>query len=156
MTPEQTTAATVLRKPMTVHIGKKKIKVKPLTLSTLIEASAIVSTFPQFSEIVDTGDTPDSEILAQVLTEGYKYGRVGEFLATLALGYSKDEGRYIRWKKRRLEAYIMSKVPTYEINGIAQKLLGSTALKSFFHFTASLSELNLLRPKRKENQSGGL
>lgn len=151
MTTAKKTADTVLRKPKTIKIGRRTVTCKPITLSAFVAISGITAYFPQVNEALER---TDDEILSFVLTEAKRYNALSDMIAILALGQPKKDTFWKRWKRQRLSDYIASKVPAVELGSILNELLDGMAIAHFFQCTASLSELNLLKEKRKTAQFG--
>lgn len=149
--PHMKAAETILKKEKIIRIGNRNISCKPITLATFVAVSEIVSCFPQISEELQR---TNDEILSFVLTDAKKYEGLADMIAILVLGQPRKDSILKRWKRRRLSNYIADKVPAYELGTILNQLLDSVSIAHFFQCTASLSELNLLKEKRKMDRYG--
>ena len=149
-TTEQQTAATMLQQPVTVTLGGERYEVKPPTLATLMQISAIVSQMPQ----VD----PKASVVDVVLGQGKDFDGLGLIFSTLILGY-EEAMRPVKthwWQhplpyKTRGEAlgYTILKHSTpREAQEAMTLILQAMDLSGFFALTTFLGGLTVTKPTK--------
>ena len=159
---ENKVADTILQKPFCVQIGEETYKVAPPSIATLILASELIAQLP--------GLKLDSK---QVMFESIFVAKdckvLGEIVATLILGadnltsekeiieVEKHCFGLIRKKKKRtvqvdnkaiLSDKVLKKIPPSKVNTITISILNRMEIGDFFGLTASLIEVNLIRPTK--------
>ncbi len=159
---ENKVADTILQKPFCVQIGEETYKVAPPSIATLILASELIAQLP--------GLKLDSK---QVMFESLFIAKdckvLGEIVATLILGadnltsekeivvIEKHCFGLIRKKKKItvqidnkaiLSDKVLKKIPPSRVNTITISILNRMEIGDFFGLTASLIEVNLIRPTK--------
>jgi len=159
-TAERNVADAILQKPMLLKIGGVDYSVAPPTTATLIEVSAEVSKLP--SIIVDG----ERNIIDESLRIAKDCRNIGDILAILILGAKnltelrRTPKKHILWfvtewnetlvdKKKELGWTLLNELPPSELSMITSKLLNKLDFGSFFGFTTSLIEVNMIRPTKE-------
>jgi hypothetical protein len=153
---ETLTADCILQNPVTVEVGKSKMKVSRPTLGTLIEASKYVGRLPELG-------TPSLEkAIPYVLAKAENCALVGDIIATLILGRKEAEkpaggksGRFFglfgkkgRTQREVLAEKILNECSCEEIMLIFLALIDLQKIAFFLRLTTSLQETNLLKRTR--------
>ena len=152
-TTEQKTAATMLQQPTQIILGGERYEVKPPTLATLMEVSAIVSQMPR----VD----PKASVVDVVLGQAKDFKMIGKLFALLILGYEEamQTVKAHWWDKRPfatrgelLGTVIMLHATPKEAQEAMIQVLQEMDLSSFFALTTFLGGLNVTRPTKVGNR----
>lgn len=145
-TVEQKAADVLLGRSKTIRIGGKYIKQPPITGSTFIAASSVLSEIPVFTKQLEA---TSARVLNFALFKSKEYKAVFEAISILAVGCPlEDSDSWLKRRKRRkLAHYIANHVPARELTDILSQLLEGQDTRLFFDFMTSLSELNLLAAK---------
>ena len=153
MTIEQQTAAAMLQQPVTVTLGGERYEVKPPTLATLIEVSAIISQMPR----VD----PNASVVDVVLGQAKDFKMIGKLFALLILGYEEamQTVKTHWWSRRpfatrgeRLGTVIMLHATPKEAQEAMMQVLQGMDLSSFFALTTFLGGLTVTKPTKVDNK----
>lgn len=147
MTVEQQVADTILQKPREIIIGDKKfIQPKP-TFATIIEASAIVSSFPKMKDEIDY-----EELFNDVMRNAKYAKMVGRLLAVLILGVKKPSliTRLIHDRKiKKLSDYILLNVSPKEYATKISEATEGIEVVSFFQIMLFLNRINHTKPTKE-------
>jgi hypothetical protein len=152
-TIEQQTAATMLQQPVHITLGGERYEVKPPTLATLIEVSAIISQMPR----VD----PKASVVDVVLGQAKDFNMIGRLFALLILGYEESmQTVKVHWWSRRpfatqgelLGMMIMLHTTPREAQEAMVAVLQTMDLSSFFALTTFLGGLSVTKPTKVDNK----
>lgn len=155
---EKKVADTVLQKPYSVQIGDETYKVASPSIATLILASELISQLPGLK--LDT-----KQVMFESLFIAKDCYVLGEIVATLILGadnltseeeiIEKSFFGLIRRKKKILvdnkailSDKILKKVSPSKVNSMTLSILNRMEIGDFFGLTASLIDVNLIRPTK--------
>lgn len=155
---EKKVADTVLQKPYCVQIGEETYKVAPPSIATIILASELIAQLPGLK-------LDNKQVMFESLFVAKDCNVLGEIVATLILGAdnltSEEEiiethcFGLIRRKKKVLvdnkailSAKILKKLSPSKVNAITISILNRMEIGDFFGLTASLIEVNLIRPTK--------
>lgn len=155
---EKKVADTVLQKPYCVQIGEETYKVAPPSIATIILASELIAQLPGLK-------LDSKQVMFESLFVAKDCKVLGEIVATLILGAdnltSEEEIIETHWfglirKKKKvlvdnkaiLSDKILKKVAPSRVNSIAISILNRMEIGDFFGLTASLIEVNLIRPTK--------
>ncbi len=144
---EQKVAETVLQKDQSIVIGGATYQVAPPSIATLILVSELVAQLPPI-------DPKQESILLESLRVAKDCAVLGEILATLILGAKKSRERSLLQRllpdrKRKLIRRILHELTPSQISAMLLDRLREIEVSSFFSITASLAEINLLKPTRE-------
>ena len=150
---EKKVADTVLQKPYCVQIGEETYKVAPPSIATIILASELIAQLP--------GLKLDSK---QVMFESLFVAKDCRVLGADNLTSEKEIIEIekhcfglIRKKKKKvvvvdnkavLSDKVLKKIPPSRVNSITISILNRMEIGDFFGLTASLIEVNLIRPTK--------
>ena len=150
-------ARTVLQDDLKVKVGMEVYKVAPPTLTSIIRVSELVSYLP----LIDNGESYLLNL------KNAKQGKVlADLAATLILGEEIDKEIEVTKSilgfkfKRKIKVYnqIVKDALKMRIEVLGSMVLGllssAVDLDAFFLLMISLSEFNILRPKKKITPSG--
>ena len=151
MTTAEAAVKSITEAPIQVTVGDRNYTVKPPTMSVYLRISSIVSKYPMHKE--KTQRSADA-IIKAVLLDAAKYEDTGEIMAALILGWQKYPTDEFLAEYTELSGYIEDTLTPTQMDELMYELLDNKETARFFELTASLSELNLLEEKRKEDQSG--
>lgn len=155
---EKKVADTVLQKPYCVQIGEETYKVAPPSIATIILASELIAQLPGLK-------LDNKQVMFESLFVAKDCNILGEIVATLILGAdnltSEEEiiekhcfGLIRRKKKVQvdnkaiLSDKILKKLSPSKVNTITISILNRMEIGDFFGLTASLIEVNLIRPTK--------
>lgn len=151
-TIENKVANAILQIGTEITIGKETYKVAPPTTSTVIMVSSEVSKLPKF-------DTKTNDIAETALAIASECKPLGNILAILILGGKRfKEGRKKRFvsifrnlktEGEALADKILNELSPSELHTKVVQLLSVLEISDFFLLTASLAEINLLRPTKE-------
>lgn len=170
-TTEQKVSDTILQKPIEVSVGGKKYTASPASTATLILVSEAISLLPH-------AKLDPERLVEDSLSIAKECRPLGDIAAILLLGAKNlKETVKVRQKveKRRLfglvkvtetietervidrkaelAAELLGDLSPRELNNLVVSLLQKMELGDFFGLTTFLTEINLLRPTKVENET---
>lgn len=158
-TVEQKASEAILQKREEVEIGGVIYEVAPPSTATLILVSELVSQLPQIA-------TDKKEILIESLRIARHCSLLGDIVAVLILGAKglKEKRTVVKKRffglitetrehevdlKKDLAKKVLTDLKPSELEKKTLHLLHGMETASFFGLTASLIEINLMKPTRK-------
>ncbi len=149
-TIEGQTASAILQKKRQIQVGAFTFDVAPPTTATLILASELISTFP--SEAMK-----GENIAGEVLAEAEHYKALGDLASLLIIGAKnlKQTSRFnpfayfYKRKQRKLAKRILQELSPKELYSLIAEILKGMEVVDFFAITTFLSEINILKAKKK-------
>lgn len=170
-TTEQKVSDTILQKPIEVTVGGKKYTAAPASTATLILVSEAISLLPHAR--LD----PD-RLVEDSLSIAKDCRPLGDIAAILLLGaknltgtvktrqnvekrrlwgllkYTEEiEVEQVIDRKAELAGELLDDLSPRELNNLVVMLLQKMELGDFFGLTTFLTEINLLRPTKVENET---
>jgi len=166
---EKNVAATILQQPEEITVGKKTYYAAPPSIATLILVSEAVSRLPH--KALDA-----EKVTGEVLANAQDCRPLGEIAAILILGakavneavpvYEKQRKSYL-WglihrtrqkavlhnQKDVLADEILANYSPQALNNLIAQLLKRMQIADFFGLTTFLTEVNLLRQTKVEEES---
>lgn len=160
---ETKVADTILQKPYRVQVGEETYTVAPPSIATIILASELIAQLPGLK--LDT-----KQVMFESLFVAKDCKVLGDIVATLILGAdnltSEEEiiekhcfGLIRRKKKVQVDnkvilaEKILKKLPPSRVNSITLSILNRMEIGDFFGLTASLIEVNLIRPTKPKEEA---
>ena len=155
-TIETKAADVILQRKQEVNIAGTDYSVAPPTLATVIMLSELVSYIPQFNTKAEGWDK-----VSEMLRIGKDCRILGDIVALQVLGakgLKKEqviEKKLFWWstkkkvvvdKQKELAKILLTEITPEELYNLYIELLYGMEIGHFFAFTASLAEVNLLKP----------
>ena len=170
-TTEQKVSDTILQKPIEVSVGDRKYTAAPASTATLILVSEAISLLPpakldperlvEDSLSIAKDCRPLGEIAAILLLgaknlkETVKVRQKVEkrrFFGLVKVTETIETERVID-RKAELATELLDDLSPRELNNLVVSLLQKMELGDFFGLTTFLTEINLLRPTKVENET---
>lgn len=157
MSIENEAAGAILQRPQEVIVDGVSYKVAPPTPATIILASEAISRMPYIAP-------QPQNVIVEVLRTAKDCRVVGEIAAILILGEKGIEvpeyrvetslfglirRRVCKNRKTELAKSLLSTMTNKELADLIGMLLGTSEVSDFFGLTASLAEINLLKPTKE-------
>ena len=149
---------TILQKPYSIQIGQETYEVAPPSIATLILASELISQLPKV-------ELDKSLVTFESLRIAKDCKVLGDIVATLILGaenitteatvVQKSLFGLVRTRKKVtidnravLSDKILKQISPSKVNALTLKIINRMEIGDFFGLTASLIEINLLKPTK--------
>ena len=149
---------TILQKPYSIQIGQETYEVAPPSIATLILASELISQLPKV-------ELDKSLVTFESLRIAKDCKVLGDIVATLILGaenitteatvVQKSLFGLVRTRKKVtidnraiLSDKILKQLSPSKVNALTLKIINRMEIGDFFGLTASLIEINLLKPTK--------
>ncbi len=162
-TIEEKAASAILQKPVEMVIGKKRYKVAPPSIATLIMVSEQVSRMPKI-------DDDPKTLVNECLSIAKDCRPLGDILAILILGAKhikddeKSQQRRGKWRfwgasrscssdKDKLAEEILYEMTPSKLQDSFVRLLQAMELGDFFGITTFLTGINLLHQTKVETKT---
>lgn len=152
-TLEQQVADTILAEPLQIKVGGKTIKVPRPTLSTIIEVSKMISTFP-YVEF----DINSEKIIHETLRIAQQYDGFEEVLAMLIIGKKRAKATISIFGKEivlfdRVKRYAKRLKDTLTPREMAQAVVTIFSSMDCGFFLATITSLNNINHLKQTNQT---
>lgn len=155
---EELVSDAILQKPYSIQIGQNTYKVAPPSIATLILASELISQLPKV-------ELDKSLVTFESLRIAKDCKVLGDIVATLILGAENitTETTIVQkslfgLKRKRIKVTIdnravlsekiLKQLSPSKVNALTLKIINRMEIGDFFGLTASLIEINLLRPTK--------
>lgn len=160
---EKRVADTVLQKPYCVQIGEETYKVAPPSIATIILASELIAQLPgvkldkkevMFESLFIAKDCNVlGEIVAILILGADNLTSEEEIIETHCFGLIRRKKKVLVDNKAILSSKILKKLSPSKVNSIAIAILNRMEIGDFFGLTASLIEVNLIRPTKSMEEA---
>ena len=151
--------AILQKKNQTITLGGKEYTFGKPSVATIILVSELVSELPEINT-----DIKQSELVAEVLRTAKDCKVIGRIVATIILGAKrinelKPPKKRFPWLQRacneldELSHIVLQEMTAQEIAKIISESLVELEIGSFFGLTASLTQANVLKRTKSEDEA---
>lgn len=142
-TIEQKVSDVILEKSSTIKIKDREFEVAAPTLATLIRISDLISTLPKV-------EMDKNDYISESLKIAKDCSVISEIVATMIVGVDTPKARFYQKPIiEELSEFISKKCTIVELKELIVQLILMLEIPSFFAFTTSLIEINLIKRTRE-------
>lgn len=142
-TIEQKVSDVILEKSSKIKIKDREFEVAAPTLATLIRISDLISTLPKV-------EMDKNDYISESLKIAKDCSVISEIVATMIVGVDTPKARFYQKPIiEELSEFISKKCTLVELKELIVQLILMMEIPSFFAFTTSLIEINLIKRTRE-------
>jgi hypothetical protein len=142
-TIEQKVSDVILEKSSKIKIKDREFEVAAPTLATLIRISDLISTLPKV-------EMDKNDYISESLKIAKDCSVISEIVATMIVGVDTPKARFYQKPIiEELSEFISKKCTLVELKELIVQLILMMEIPSFFGFTTSLIEINLIKRTRE-------
>ena len=145
---------TILQKPYSIQIGQETYEVAPPSIATLILASELISQLPkvELDKSLVTFESlriaKDCKVLATLILGAENITTEATVVQKSLFGLVRTRKKVTIDNRAVLSDKILKQISPSKVNALTLKIINRMEIGDFFGLTASLIEINLLKPTK--------